>query len=80
MRSAGLKSKMKRLFDLFLAINAAVVLLMPICIVAILVRLTSKGPALYWSDRVGKNNLIFSMPKFHKGSFIITSISLWARR
>ena len=55
---------MKRLFDLFLAINAAVVLLVPICIVAILVRVTSKGPALYWSDRLGINNTIFKMPKF----------------
>ncbi|AGS38803.1 sugar transferase [Cycloclasticus zancles] len=55
---------MKRLFDLFLAINAAAVLLVPICIVAILVRVTSKGPALYWSDRVGINNTIFKMPKF----------------
>jgi len=55
---------MKRLFDLFLAINAAVVLLAPICIVAILVRITSKGPALHWSDRVGINNTIFKMPKF----------------
>ena len=55
---------MKRLFDLFLAINAAIVLLVPICIVAILVRVTSKGPALYWSDRVGIKNAIFKMPKF----------------
>lgn len=55
---------MKRLFDLFLAINAAVVLLVPICIVAILVRVTSKGPALYWSDRVGIKSAIFKMPKF----------------
>ncbi|AFT68007.1 sugar transferase [Cycloclasticus sp. P1] len=55
---------MKRLFDLFLAINAAAILLVPICIVAILVRVTSKGPALYWSDRVGINNTIFKMPKF----------------
>ena len=55
---------MKRLFDLFLAINAVVVLLVPICIVAILVRITSKGPALYWSDRVGIENTIFKMPKF----------------
>lgn len=55
---------MKRLFDLFLAINAVVVLLMPICIVAILVRMTSKGPSLYWSDRVGIENTIFKMPKF----------------
>jgi O-antigen biosynthesis protein WbqP len=55
---------MKRLFDLLLAINAAVVLLLPICIVAVLAKLTSKGPALYWSDRVGVNNKIFKMPKF----------------
>lgn len=55
---------MKRLVDLFLAINAAVVLFVPICIVAILVRATSKGPVLYWSDRVGIENAIFTMPKF----------------
>ncbi len=55
---------MKRLFDLFLGIYAAVVLAVPILIVAILVRLTSKGPALYWSDRVGKGNVLFKMPKF----------------
>jgi len=55
---------MKRLFDLFLAINAAIVLLIPIFVVAILVRVTSKGPALYWSDRVGIDNAIFRMPKF----------------
>ena len=55
---------MKRLFDLFLVINAAVVLLVPICMVTILVRVTSKGPALYWSDRVGIDNAIFKMPKF----------------
>jgi len=55
---------MKRLFDLFLAINAAVVLSVLIFVVAILVRVTSKGPALYWSDRVGVDNAIFKMPKF----------------
>jgi len=55
---------MKRLFDLFLAINAAIVLLVPIFVVAILVRVTSKGPALYWSERVGIDNAIFKMPKF----------------
>lgn len=55
---------MKRLFDLFLGLCAAVVLVLPILIVAILVRLTSKGPALYWSDRVGRRNTIFRMPKF----------------
>jgi len=55
---------MKRLFDLFLAVNGVVVLFVPIFLVALLVRLTSKGPALYWSDRVGVNNAIFKMPKF----------------
>jgi O-antigen biosynthesis protein WbqP len=55
---------MKRLFDLTLALCAAVVLALPITLVACLVRLTSRGPALYWSDRIGRNNVIFRMPKF----------------
>ncbi len=55
---------MKRLFDLLLAIAAALVLALPIALVALMVRLTSPGPALYWSDRVGRHNRIFKMPKF----------------
>ncbi len=55
---------MKRLFDLALALPAAVVLALPIALVALAVRLTSPGPALYWSDRVGRHNRIFRMPKF----------------
>lgn len=55
---------MKRLFDLLLAVLAGCFLLVPVLVVAALVRLTSKGPALYWSDRVGRNNAIFKMPKF----------------
>ena len=55
---------MKRLFDLILASLVALILLLPVIGVAILVRLTSSGPILYWSDRVGRNNQIFSMPKF----------------
>ncbi len=55
---------MKRIFDLVLGGVAAVVLLVPVLLVAVAVRLTSKGPALYWSDRVGRNNQIFKMPKF----------------
>lgn len=55
---------MKRLFDFILALMAASILFVPIVVVAIFVRLTSKGPVLYWSDRVGKNNHIFRMPKF----------------
>jgi O-antigen biosynthesis protein WbqP len=55
---------MKRTFDLFLALCAGVVLLVPILFMALAVRLTSPGPALYWSNRVGRNNVIFRMPKF----------------
>jgi len=54
----------KRLFDLVLALCAAVVLALPVAVVAVAVRLTSPGPALYWSDRVGRHNSIFKMPKF----------------
>ncbi len=55
---------MKRLFDLAVALVAAVFLALPIVFVALAVRLTSPGPALYWSDRVGCHNRIFKMPKF----------------
>jgi O-antigen biosynthesis protein WbqP len=54
----------KRAFDLSLALLAAAVLLVPILVVAVVVRLTSRGPALFWSDRVGQHNRIFRMPKF----------------
>ena len=55
---------MKRLFDLLLTFFVSIVLSLPILVVAIVVRLTSNGPALYWSDRVGRLNIIFKMPKF----------------
>lgn len=55
---------MKRMLDLLLGVVVGVLLLLPLVIVATAVRLTSKGPALYWSDRVGRNNVIFKMPKF----------------
>ncbi|MDB5988688.1 MAG: glycosyl transferase involved in lipopolysaccharide synthesis [Herbaspirillum sp.] len=55
---------MKRLFDLVLALFAGFVLLLPIIIVSLLVRFTSPGPVLYWSDRVGRRNILFKMPKF----------------
>jgi O-antigen biosynthesis protein WbqP len=54
----------KRLFDLLLALCAALVLALPVALTALAVRLTSHGPALYWSDRVGRGNQIFRMPKF----------------
>jgi O-antigen biosynthesis protein WbqP len=55
---------MKRVFDVILALCLSVILAGPALIIALLVRLTSSGPALYWSDRVGRHNTIFSMPKF----------------
>lgn len=55
---------MKRAFDLALAIPLALILVIPVVLIAFFVRLTSPGPALYWSDRVGKGNMIFRMPKF----------------
>ncbi len=55
---------MKRFFDLLLGLVASVLLLVPVLLVALMVRLTSPGPALYWSDRVGRHNRIFKMPKF----------------
>lgn len=55
---------MKRPFDLVLALAAALVFAIPILLVALAVRLTSAGPALYWSDRVGRLNKLFRMPKF----------------
>ena len=54
---------MKRVLDLFLGMIAAIAFLFPFCILAVLVKLTSKGPVLYWSDRVGRGNRIFAMPK-----------------
>jgi len=55
---------MKRAFDLLLAFVVGLVLILPIGLIALLVRMTSPGPALYWSDRVGRHNRIFRMPKF----------------
>jgi len=55
---------MKRLFDLILALVLGGILAMPLLLIGLAVRLTSPGPALYWSDRVGKHNRIFKMPKF----------------
>jgi O-antigen biosynthesis protein WbqP len=55
---------MKRLIDLLLAIVTAVLIALPFCLLAVLVRLTSVGPIFYWSDRIGQRNRIFRMPKF----------------
>ncbi len=55
---------LKRAFDFSLAAVAAIILALPFMIVFLAVKLTSKGPALYWSKRIGRNNCIFLMPKF----------------
>lgn len=55
---------MKRILDLALACLALLLLWLPLGVLALLVKLTSSGPVLYWSDRVGRHNRIFRMPKF----------------
>ena len=55
---------MKRIFDVVLSIILLIVLILPMLLIALLIRFTSDGQALYWSDRVGKNGVVFKMPKF----------------
>ena len=55
---------MKRIFDLLLGVAILSLLVVPMLLISTAVCLSSKGPALYWSDRIGKNNKIFKMPKF----------------
>jgi O-antigen biosynthesis protein WbqP len=55
---------MKRALDFILAAGALIVFALPMAAVAIAVRVTSRGPAIYWSDRVGRDNVLFRMPKF----------------
>ena len=55
---------MKIIFDSLLVIIVIILLIVPIILTAIAVRITSKGSVLYWSDRIGRNNKIFKMPKF----------------
>ena len=55
---------MKRIIDILLSVVILIILLLPILLIALLVRFTSNGKALYWSDRVGKNGVLFRMPKF----------------
>jgi len=55
---------LKRICDILLSLLLLCCLSIPMIIIALIVKLTSKGPALYWSDRVGINNIIFRMPKF----------------
>lgn len=59
---------MKRVFDFCLAVIAILFFALPFLVLAILVKITSPGPVLYWSERVGRHNRIFSMPKFRSMS------------
>ena len=54
----------KRTFDILLSVGLLLVLAIPMVVIAVAVKLTSPGPALYWSDRVGRHNVLFGMPKF----------------
>ncbi len=55
---------LKRLFDIVFAVTLLLIFALPFVLIATVIRLTSPGPAIYWSDRVGTNNRIFRMPKF----------------
>lgn len=65
---AYMDEQMKRGFDFLLAIIFVLLLLFPMIVVAILVKLTSKGGIFYWSDRIGENGIVFNMPKFRSMS------------
>ena len=55
---------MKRIFDLLIGVFLSALLLIPILLITGIVKVTSEGPVLYWSDRIGQRNVIFRMPKF----------------
>lgn len=86
---------MKRTFDIVLALISLILLALPILIIAIAIKTNSKGPVVYWSDRIGKQGVIFKMPKFRSmqigtpliesnliGSFksFVTPLGLFLRR
>ena len=56
--------RLKRFFDIVMSLVVLCICCLPLLFLSLLVRLTSRGPILYWSDRVGRNNTIFQMPKF----------------
>ena len=59
---------MKRLFDLVLVVILLILLATPMLLIAFAIRLTSKGNVLYFSDRIGRGNVLFEMPKFRSMS------------
>ena len=65
----------KHFFDLILGVVVLVLLATPMLLIAFAVRLTSKGASLYWSDRIGKDNIIFKMPKFRSMMTIAPAVA-----
>ena len=63
-REGNLVNVIKRIFDFFLASALGILFLIPMALIALAVKLSSKGPVIFWSERVGKNNQLFWMPKF----------------
>jgi len=55
---------LKRVFDIFVSLIAGIIFLIPMIFVGLAVALSSKGPILYWSRRLGRNHVVFNMPKF----------------
>jgi len=55
---------LKRGFDVLVSAIMLIIMAIPLLVIAAMIRLTSPGPAIYWSDRIGKNNKVFPMPKF----------------
>ena len=66
---------MKKFFDISLSITLLLLLFIPILLIGVIVLLTSSGSAIYWSERVGKNNKIFKMPKFRSMSINTPSVA-----
>ena len=56
--------RLKRIFDIVMAMLLLVIFALPMAVIALLIRLSSPGPALYWSNRIGQGDRVFSMPKF----------------
>ena len=56
-------SSMKRFLDLIFVVVAIIILSVPFLFICLAIRLTSEGSSIYWSDRVGRDNIIFRMPK-----------------
>ena len=54
---------MRRLFDIIFSFTLLLVILFPLILIAVLIKISSQGPVVFWSDRIGKDNIVFKMPK-----------------